>query len=223
MASLPVVADVIRVRLGWFTGADSAAISNLYFGYTGGPPSNANCVTMAGTIIADAATALEGAMGATTGMEYVEVTDLGSTSGGQGENTTAFGGTRSGHPVPAGAAVLVNYQIPRRYRGGKPRTYWPAGVAEDLATSKQWLSASVTAFESAWSTFLTDILAAGAGIVIAHQVNVSYYDGYTWETYGTPVKYRRVLTLRATPVTDNVTSSSVSPTVGSQRRRNKDT
>jgi hypothetical protein len=130
-------------------------------------------------------------------------------------------GTESGAPLSAATAVLQNLNISRRYRGGKPRTYWPLFNSTDLSNPGEWGAANLTAFNTAMTAHRADILAATEGsTIMLNQVNVSYVDGYTWVSYGTPLKWRREATYRATPLIDVINGWAANLKPASQRRRN---
>jgi hypothetical protein len=154
-------------------------------------------------------------------MTGTQVTDLASTSGAFGVDTTNVNGTEAGSALPAGTAYLINFKIARKYRGGKPRCYLPLGVAADLATRANWLSTNITNTTTHFTAFIAGFVGQVAGTTtISGHVNVSYYSGFTNVAYGSPTKYRRVPTLRATPLVDAITSYAVQPSPASQRRRN---
>jgi hypothetical protein len=118
-------------------------------------------------------------------------------------------------------AVLVNYLISRRYRGGKPRAYLPWGDAGQLTSRQSWSGTFVTAVDSAFSTFYAAVIGLSAGsTTITDHVNVSYYDGFTVVTDPVTHRARNVPTLRGTPIVDVILSFAANPRPGSQRRRN---
>lgn len=224
MPALPSVANAIKARIQWFAGGDDFAMSNLHFKYSGGPPATADLVSIANGILAAATTHIAPLQDADTGANLVLLTDLSSPTGAQSTSTGApYGGTRTGGVLPASACAVVSGKIARRYRGGKPRTYLPAGTATDLAASKVWESAFVTAVETDWTAFISACLAlSSGGTSLTNQINVSYYEGYTLGPASAGGFRKKIATPRAVPVVDVITSSKVLPTVGSQRRRNRD-
>jgi hypothetical protein len=115
---------------------------------------------------------------------------------------------------------LVNYLINRRYRGGRPRGYWPLGSQSDWANNQGWGSSFLSAAGGGLGAFVTGIvgLSAGSTTLLDH-VNISYYNGFTNVSYGTPTKYRRVPTPRTVPVIDSISSIVLSSKFGSVRRR----
>jgi hypothetical protein len=223
MTTLPVVPNVVKIKLGWTIGGDTLAENGLHWEYSGGPPSAADCLSIADTIGTAVNSHLLTMLGTHVTNTTVEVTDLSSMSGGVGLNETDGVGTRTGSPLPSGSPVRVNFQLTRRYRGGKSRIYLPAFTSTDLSASNTWLSASLEALATAWTAFTDAVTGASSGTTtLTEQVNVSYYQGYTNVAYGNPVKYRRVPTPRETPQVDAIVGASFPAIVGAQRRRNKD-
>lgn len=220
MPALPDVPNVLRLVIHYIVGGDTQAIDRVYVGYTGSAPSDANCATIAG----DVSTAFNAHLAALmfTGSELtsVVVTDLTTPSSGQGEDTTVHAGTRSGGVLPANAAVLQNSQINRRYRGGKPRTYWPFGTDTDLSSAQVWSGSAITAFEAGLNAFWTAIAAISVGgCTLGDQVNVSYYKGFTAVVNPITGRTRDVPNVRSSAVVDTIQALSVNAHVASQRRR----
>jgi hypothetical protein len=100
----------------------------------------------------------------------------------------------------------MDYSIARRYRGGHPRTYWPAVAFGAIATPSTWLTDIQTDFVSAWGDMVATFgVVTSSDIVIISQVNVSYVEPP--DTY------------RVTNVTDTILAPSVSSLIRTQRRR----
>jgi hypothetical protein len=130
-------------------------------------------------------------------------------------------GTASGTPVPAGVALLQNFTVARRYRGGKPRIYLPVGTSATLQNASTWTSGFVTSMNAAWASASTFIPAAApSGTTITGQVSVSYYKDFT-VFIGSTGRARNISTLRTGgPVIDSITAATVNAKPASQRRRN---
>lgn len=159
---------------------------------------------------------------APSNVHLVEVvtTDLTSPSAARGVWTGSHAGTRAGTAMTVNDCALLNFEISRRYRGGKPRTYNPWGVQGDLFSVQQWGSAFITAAENDWATFVTALEGFTFGsTTLAQQVNVSYYKGFLSVQNPVTLRWRNIPTLRTTPDVDNITTAVLSPFVGSQRRR----
>jgi hypothetical protein len=221
MPPLPAVANTLKCQLLWSDSADANVRTTLYFRYTGGPPSATDCNALAADIYGAAANMLT-QWTATTQLTGVEITDLGSATGATGLHAQSTSGTRAGQDLAGGTAVVVGYVIARRYRGGKPRSYFPWFDSSDLATRQTWAAGNVTACDGFLATFFAACLGFTSGTTaITEHVNVSYYDGFTVVTSPTTGRARNVPTRRTTPLTDIITSFGTRTQPGSQRRRNR--
>jgi len=222
MAALPPVANVLKLTQLWAVGPDTNAITRTFWKYTGGTPTTAELNAMAGSIFGSIDSTFAGLTSSSVSQGGVVLQDLASSSGAEGQDIGTVAGTRTGTPLPAGCAVLLNLTIARRYRGGKPRIYWPLGVAGDLSGPDSWSPAFQTAVNNAYSSFATAVLAASSGgISMVEQVNLGYYQGYTLGP-AQPGGFRKkvpALVPGGTHV-DQVLSGQINPKPGSQRRRN---
>lgn len=221
MPALPFAANTVRVRLGWTVGADLAADTNLYFRYTGSAPTANDCATLA-TGIFTAVGNQAGMWAGDTVLSSVRVTDLSSDTTGDATHTGSAPGLRTGGELPGATALLVNYQIARRYRGGKPRSYLPWGTDTDLASRQRWTSTFIGLAQTAVTTMMGAIIGLSSGsTTIAAHANVSYYSGFTVEGGTGGKRAKNVSTPRATPVVNDVVAASPNVVIGSQRRRNR--
>jgi hypothetical protein len=200
-------------------GGDQTTSVHGYWKYGPNVPTGANANLVASTAMTSYGTHFHPLMSATAALKHTEVTDLSDPSGAIGTAIAASGGARPGDELPASASVLINFPIARRYRGGKPRVYVPAGVATDVVDPQHWDTAFAQSCQTAWQTLSTDVIGAinswGSG---GGQVNVSYYAGRTWvvDHLG---NYHRVPTPRDVPRVDDIVSVQASTVIGSQRRR----
>jgi hypothetical protein len=66
--------------------------------------------------------------------------DLNSRTGPIASHTpaTPIAGTRAGTAMPTQVAAVASWTIQNRYRGGHPRTYFPAGVLADVSAGHLW-------------------------------------------------------------------------------------
>jgi hypothetical protein len=149
----------------------------------------------------------------------VSATDLSSPAAATATFDGSTPGGLGGDTLPASLAMLVNFKVNRRYRGGKPRCYVPTGAGGNLATPQTWSSTFLTAWENDWNTYLAVIVSTinsfGSG---ASLVNVSYYLGGEWKPDQNG-NYHRVPTPRASPHVDTIVSVAPSSVIGQQRRR----
>lgn len=221
MPALPDVPQVLRLDHFLTIGEDTHALCRLHCTYTGPAPSNATCVAIGVQLFNHWTAEFPPYMSADKSITGIGVTDLTSPTSGTGIESAVFAGTRAGTGLPAAVCALVNAHISRRYRGGKPRTYWPFGVHEDLADEQTWMSgfpANITAAVNAYNALIQGTVVSGTAL--GPLVNVSYYKGFTPVTNPISGRTRDVPTVRtgAIPV-DVITSFSTNPKLGTQRRR----
>lgn len=223
MATVPLPASpCVRVRLVYNDGNGQLAGNRFYLSYSGSAPSGANCTTLAGDI--ESAWSAHIAPLCAAGnydLTEIDVLDIASDSGASGQWTGSAASTRSGTALPIQVCTNVEFDIARRYRGGKPRMYLPGGVEADLATQATWDSTFISAVNAGVAAFIAAIEALSIGSMgtLAH-VNLSYYDGYATTTppwrgpgFKYPPKYRTEAQL------DTVEGYACKAVVGSQRRR----
>jgi hypothetical protein len=219
MPPLPAVPNVLKADLQWSISGAPLIRTRNYFRYSGGPPAPTDAVALASDIF--------GAMGAhailwgpDTGLEAVEVTDLASSGGGQGTHAGSVIGTRAGDLMPSSTCALVNYLISRRYRGGKPRSYWPFFTQNDISTPTSWRGTSTAEVDAALATYFAAVIGASSGTTsITEHVNVGYYEGFTVVTNPITGRAKNVAKLRGTPLVDVISSYATSVRIASQRRR----
>lgn len=221
MPALPPVPLTIKARYVFDLGTNANVNVHMYWGYTGGPPVAADLNSLAATAYASAVTHLVPLLQNSQAFTGIELTDLNTSSGAVGGHNASTSGSRTGHQLPANVATLVNLIISRRYRGGKPRWYWPFGTAEDLNTPEQWGSTFTTAAQGGLQLHIDDLIVMSAGTTsVTKLVNVSYYQGFTAVTNPITGRTKDVAKLRTGgPVVDNLNSFAVNAKVGSQRRR----
>jgi len=213
----------VRVRVSGTDAAGNSWGTRFYLSYSGSAPSGANCATLA----SDIASSWNGDFGsliqADTITTEVDVLDIATDAGLSGQWTGSDAGSRSGDILPAQTAMNVEYGIARRYRGGKPRAFFPLGVITDLSTSNAWAGSFLTATTTAVEAFFTAIAALDVGSMgtLAH-VNLSYYKGFTNITNSSG-RERAVPTYRATALHDVITGYFPKSILGSQRRRRTST
>lgn len=222
MPALPPVANTLKIKIGWTIGSDINAVTILHARYSGGPPSATDAVNLATSIHGFVAARFRPLVGVHNDLASVEVTDLSSSSGAQGIFNTTLAGTRAGGDLGAATAALTSWIILRRYRGGKPRSYWPFGVTTDLTSPTQWTGAFTTAMQTAVQLFYNDMLTATSGTTaITALVNVSYYSGFTAVQNVITGRWRNVPKVRTGAIPTDILVSFTSPTkLASQRRRN---
>lgn len=221
MPALPDVPNVLKVVLEYQLGADLTAINRVYWEYSGTPPTDGVCVTIATDVSNAWNTDVASLVTSENSLESVTVTDLSSATSGEGSYIATRQGTRGGAQLPANVALLENLLIGRRYRGGKPRTYWPLGVAADVLNSQQWTTAFLSGVAGNLASFATAVSAISVSgcLLSPGQVNISYYEGFTSVLNPVTGRTRDVPKVRSSALIDSIASRSVNPYIASQRRR----
>lgn len=217
-AVLPV-AGVSKVEFRISDGASIDAGSRFFMQYSGAPPSGAQQNSNASGVATSWLATLGQWTHTTEALVEVIVTDLSSDTGAVGSWQGSSSGVLSaGSPLPASACALVNHQISRRYRGGKPRTYVRLGDTSMLQGTNKWTSTAITNVESAWEGFINDLKGL-SGSNWTNIVNISYLMGpwtYPPNPSGRPIPRG---TPRNPPLVDQIVSSTINVKIGSQRRR----
>lgn len=220
MPPLPNVPNVVKLALIFSDGVNNDIVTRLHYRYSGAAPSNASMLLFLDDVSGLFSADVVGAMFTGLSLIRLEGTDLTSPTAAQAAETVSVAGTRAGPPVAIDSAFVTSYVIPRRYRGGHARGYWPLGVAGDLLNPQQWLGSFVAGVTASLDPFFAGIAAGpGLGSGALTQVNVSYYHGFTVVTNPITGRARNVPTVRGTPVVDTVTSRVDRLRVGTQRRR----
>jgi hypothetical protein len=210
MPALPNAPGVLRLRLiGTVNGSPWNSVQHARF--SGTAPSDAELQTV-GTAVGTAWNdAIAQLCANTVALSQVEVTDLTELDAGVGLATTAHPGLRAGTANANQVAMVASYKIHVRYRGGHPRTYWPAGVQADITGGKTWSGAFLTLAQGACVDYVGNINAIQLGGGSLTFCAVSYYSGKDPVT-GLP-------TLRPNPVNYTVTTVAVHPRVDTMRSR----
>lgn len=218
------VPNVVRIRLRHTLGDDFDVLSRFFIQYAGTAPSDTDLDTFAGAVGGSWVTEFLTYSNTDTVLTEVIATDLSSSMAAEGTATEDETGTRTGGSLPASTCLLINFQISRRYRGGKPRIYLPLGSDSDLLTAQTWNPTFVSEVGIAWAAFIAAVIAepwSGGGLL--SQVVPSFFEGTSGELVGSG-DYVRGKTLpipRAVPLVEPITGFSVNPIFGSQRRRNR--
>jgi hypothetical protein len=221
----PPVVNAVRVRLDYTQLDGFQAGSRFYLSYAGSAPTAANLNTLGLDVASAWSTNLQPLVPDTFELTEVDLVDLGSPSGASSTVNPHDTGSRTGNVLTANTCVNVEYNIARRYRGGKPRMYLPAGVQADLATAGTWSSTFLGLVNTGMAAFQSALEALSIGSIGALQyVNISFYNGVSTTTppwrgpgFKYPPKYR------TTPLLDHVLGFSAKSVVGSQRRRRTST
>lgn len=220
MPALPLVPNVLRTDLYWSDQADANVSTVSYWRYSGSPPNASDAANLA-TAWCNAVIACNGLWSHNVVLTGAKATDLSSSSGGVGTVTVAEIGGLESADLAGGTALVSGYLINRRYRGGKPRNYWPWGTTASLGSRQAWSSDFISACASDLATAISTFIGTteGATTIAAH-ANVSYYSGFTVVTSPTTGRSRNVPKLRTSPVVDDIVGRTILGRPGSQRRRN---
>lgn len=220
MPPLPAVPNVLRLQVKHTYGLDLDALCTFHLAYTGTAPTSANLNTMCTAVATSWGTNMKPLASANVTLTGITIEDLTTSSSGVGTAAPSIQGTRTGTSLPAQTCFLINFQVSRRYRGGKPRIYMPLGTNTDVSSAQQWSGTFVTAVQTGWAAWLAGIIAAApSGTTIGGLVNVSYYEGFTVVTNPVTGRSRNINTLRATPLVDTIVATAYSARFATQRRR----
>lgn len=221
MPPLPAVPGTIKVTLLHNAPAGSPILTRFFIHYTGTAPTTAQLLTFLGSIRSAWTTNLAPLTPTAVSLIQTSGVDLSSSTGAVAADNVNVAGTRAGGTLAFGTAFQVQYLIARRYRGGKPKGFWPFGNAADLASGGIWSATLINAVATNILAFFNAIIAAGwTGAGTITQVNVSYFSGFSVITNPITHRARNVPTLRGTPTVDTVTGYVTETGVASQRRRN---
>lgn len=209
----------LRVRLDYSTEAGTLAGSRFFLSYAGAAPTGGNCITLGTDIAAAWNTHLAPNINDQYSLTEVDVLDIASDSGLSGQWTGDDAGGDTSASLPGSLAVNVEFDISRRYRGGKPRMFLPSPGNDGLASINKWSDDFIAATNTGIAAFFTEIEALSIGAVgaLAH-VNLSYYKGFTNITNSSG-RERAVPTYRNAALLDSVVGYACKAVVGSQRRR----
>lgn len=215
----PPASPCVRVNLGYTHTEGLEAGNRFFLSYSGAAPSAANCVTLATDIAAQWATNLESLVSPDWTLNLVDVLDIATDTGNSGSDAPSNSGTRSGNTLPWQIATNVQFEIERRYRGGKPKIYLPGGVNTDTTDGSKWNSAYVDAVNTGIAGFFAGIagLTVGSMGTLAH-VNLSYYQGFKNITNSSG-RERAVPQYRTAALLDTVTGYFCHALQSSQKRR----
>lgn len=187
----------------------------LHFGYTGGAPTNTDCIALAHAVNDGWSINLASLCPAPTSLQSVTITDLTSDSSGEGTFLTNLPGTRGDDSIPANACVLVSYPASTRYKGGHPRTYLYCLGNADLEGAAHWSAAAVSEVQTKWGTFLNSLIGHTQGSTTIASVGFVRYRGKFLPNSGPPHYYLNFPIYTTVPPLGGV----VRPEMASQRRR----
>lgn len=209
---LPPVPNVIKATIEGVTSFLKNWNTLFHFLYTGGPPTEANLVSLAAEVLSFFQTNFLPSTPPSTTIATAMVTDLSTVMMPTAVVTNSMPGTSTADKLPANCAVLFNWNVGMRYRGGHPRNYIYTGADENLLNESQWNTAFLDTMATAMNNFMGDLTDVTFGsTTIVEPVMVSYFGGVP--TIG------GVSQRRAVPLVLPITMGRVNPFIASQRRR----
>src|SRR5215469_8191851 len=140
-------------------GGTLAPIVIAHFSYTGGPPSVADCETIAGNWGGQLGNHINAIYPTDWKVTEVECIDLTSPTSSTATATISIDGLSTSPASPAQAALLLHKTISRRYRGGHPRTYMPGPAQDQQLNRNTWLDTAASQIEGAWITAASALVA----------------------------------------------------------------
>ena len=204
---LPPAANVLKVVVSGLTDADRPWANVLHWKWSGAAPTEASLNAFCGDVASNWNSFLIPIQNEAVTQTAVTAVDLTSDTGASGAYEAINTGALTGDQLPGGIAVLAQYSVGLRYRGGHPRQYLQAGQQGDLNDQSTWTSDFVASCGTAWGDFLTNTSGLTIeGMTIGAQVIVSYYTA---------------LARREDSLTLPVTFTGISATIASQRRRTR--
>lgn len=224
MPTPPNVPNVIRSRFSGTLSTGSDWSIHLYWSYTGSAPNNTEMLTFADALSTAWSGNLAALQSSTVEMNEVDVEDL-SVSGAAATYPFPVPGTvTESSPVPDQVCFVMKFAINRRYRGGKPKIFFPGIQVANQQDAATWSSAAITEWEESWGSFIDAVDGTGIGpATIVDNVSVSYYEGFTSVQNPITLRWRNVPKYREVPLVDIVQEYSVDPRLGSQKRRRSST
>lgn len=219
MAVLPAVPNVVRVQLHQTYGSDSNVMNTFHVKFTGAPQEadlNAFCVAVKTSWVTHMAPLLH----QTLILNGVIATDLTSSNGATGSDIENNPGVVVGpNGVPGNVALVMRYQINRRYRGGHPRQYLSGVPQSAMSDEDHWSAQTISDFEAGYTLFASGVVNyAGTNFQGSQFVNVSYVSGHTW-AQDQHQNWHKIPTYRASAQVDLVAGFIVNGTIGTMRRR----
>jgi hypothetical protein len=209
----------LRVRLGYTDNAGTDAGNRFYLSYSGGAPTSAQLTTLATDIATAWASNLASVVYTGFTLTEVDIVDITTLTGASATVAVSHAGTDSSGAVTTSVATNIEFEIARRYRGGKPRMFLPPAGLGNLSTSDKWTTTFIGAVNTGIAGFFTAIAALSVGSMTAlTHVNLSYYKGFT-NLANSSGRERAVPQYKATATLDTITGYSTKAVVGAQRRR----
>jgi hypothetical protein len=189
--------------------------------YTGTAPTTADLEAFAEACNTYYESHLIGLLPEAWSLAEVICTDAAHPTTVEGIYSTPISGTRSGVSALDSKSACVIYFPDKRYRGSRPKGFWPWGVDGDLGSGKTWGADFIAAVNTAFAAFMNELVTTtSGGTSLDRQVSISYIGPpYSIITNPTTGRGRNVGTQKDPPEVITVLSVGLSATVGTQRRR----
>lgn len=142
--------------------------------YSGGTPTQANMTELCNDLLTAWDVNLSGSHSTTVSLNTVRAIDLSAPDAPQGANSNPgiVGDLITGTPLPVSVACVASWLTNYRWRGGHPRTYFPAGTTFSTQNGNSWTTAALTGFRVQISQFMSAFNGITAGAVSGHMVCV---------------------------------------------------
>jgi hypothetical protein len=221
-APLPTPSGVVRTHIYHTLNLSTPFAFHFDAAYGAGPPGTDDLNIAAASVRTAYVAHLLSMLSGDATLDNVTVTDLAHPATPEGIVTGTTPGTRTGTPpLPANCCAVLSFGIARRYRGSRPKLFAPWGLQVDTNTYNAWGTSFQTEVVTKWTAFLAALSGVSFGDASwGGQVGVSYIgEPYSVVVSPTTGRARNVGTARNPPGVYPVTSTVLSPTIGSQRRR----
>jgi len=162
LGPLPDVSNTIRIKVNG-SNQTTPWVALFYWHYLGGAPTGANLASFCTAFVAAMQSSLSPSFATTVTVNNAEAWDLATRTGAFGSGGSSWTGNRAGTPLPTSVAACVGWKVTARWRGGHPRTYFPAGVQTDVLNGHLWVEASRATFEAGNEGFLSQVNALNLG------------------------------------------------------------
>ena len=173
LGPLPDVQNVARVKaLGLYQTHPIAIL--FFWHYNGNPPLTGDLNALLTGFDQALTTNMAPMLSTTVTITNWEAWDLASRAGATGAIPSTFVGTKIGATLPSSACYVTSWEVNYRWRGGHPRTYWPALIQTDLTNGSTVSTTVHTAMQNAVNGFRTAVNAITIGGTGGHLTAVRY-------------------------------------------------
>lgn len=213
----------LRARFIWSNMDGTQLGTRMFFSYPGAAPDGDDLNTLASDIEGAYSAHLSSLVPNNLALTEIDILDIATADGNSGSWIGDLTGGDA-HPYTLSqCAFNVQYKIARRYRGGKPRGYWPFGGTNELLNSFQWEAAFVAEVQTQFPAFVAAVNAISAGPItgLVH-INLSYKSGFE-NVANSSHREHAVPLYKSVATHDNITGYLAKQEIASQRRRRTST